>query len=122
MFKGLGNLASMLKQAHEIQGRFAEIQGNLAQMRIRGEAGGGMVSVEVDGLLKMLSCRIDPILLQANDPEMLEDLLVAAVNQALENARQSTTDEMSHLIGLNIPGLSDALSKLGIGGPPTRKN
>ncbi|MFN0199647.1 MAG: YbaB/EbfC family nucleoid-associated protein [Planctomycetaceae bacterium] len=120
MFKGLGNLASMLKQAQEMKGRFAEIQDNLAQMRIRGEAGGGMVSVEVDGTLNMHSCRIDPILLQANDQEMLEDLLVAAVNQALEKARQTTADEMSRLTGgMNIPGLTDALSKLGIGGSPT---
>ncbi|MEX0728532.1 MAG: YbaB/EbfC family nucleoid-associated protein [Planctomycetaceae bacterium] len=118
MFKSIGNIASMLKQAQEMQGRMAEIQENLAQMKLRGEAGGGMVSVEVSGLMKVLNCEIDPILLQSNDQEMLEDLLVSAVNQALEKAKQMSAEEMGKLTGgLNLPGLTDAMSKLGMGGP-----
>ena len=118
MFKSMGNIASMLKQAQEIQGRMAEIQENLAQMKLRGEAGGGMVSIEINGQMKVLGCQIDPILLQSHDQEMLEDLLVAAMNQALDKAREMSAEEMSRLTGgLNIPGLTDAISKLGGGGP-----
>lgn len=118
MFKNIGNIASMLKQAQEMHGRMAEVQENLAQMKLHGEAGGGMVNVEVSGLMKVLSCQIDPVLLQANDQEMLEDLLIAAVNQALEKARQTSADEMAKLTGgFNIPGLNDVMSKLGMGGP-----
>ncbi|MDA0832741.1 MAG: YbaB/EbfC family nucleoid-associated protein [Planctomycetota bacterium] len=118
MFKNIGNIASMLKQAQEMQGRMADVQENLGQMKLHGEAGGGMVNVEVSGLMKVLRCQIDPVLMQANDQEMLEDLLVAAVNQALEKARETSAEEMAKLTGgFNIPGLNDVMAKLGMGGP-----
>jgi nucleoid-associated protein EbfC len=119
MFKGLGNLAGLLKQAQEMQGRMSDMQEKLAQTRVEGEAGGGMVVVEATGQQKIISCKFDPSLLAAGDQEMLEDLVVAAVNQALDKSRDAAQEEMSHLTGnLNLPGLDDALSKFGMGGNP----
>ena len=119
MLKGLGNIASLMKQAQEMQGRMSELQDNLGRLRVQGSAGGGMVTVEVSGQQRLLSCRIEQSLLESGDREMVEDLVVAAVNQAMEKAKESATQEMSKLAGgMDIPGLGDALSKLGLGGNP----
>jgi hypothetical protein len=117
MFKGLGNLASLMKSAQEMQGRMGEIQENLRRLQVEGTAGGGMVTVVANGQQQILACRIEPALVTSNDREMLEDLIVAATNQALEKAREAASQEMSKLAGnLNLPGLGDALSKFGLGG------
>ena len=112
MFKGLGNLAnmaSMFKQAQEFQKRIQEAQ---EKIRAEGTAGGGMVTVEVNGHLKVLSVRIDPSLLASNDKELLEDLLLAATNQALTKAREAAAQEVQQATG-SIPGLGEAMSKFG---------
>jgi len=117
MFKGIGNIASMLKQAREMQGRMQEMQESLAKQRVEGTAGGGMVTVEVNGQQKVLGIRIEESLLESQDREMLEDLLVAATNQALDKARDAAAEEMSRITGnLDLPDLGEALSKLGLGG------
>ena len=117
MFKGIGDIASMLKQAREMQGRMQEMQESLAKRRVEGTAGGGMVNVEASGQQKILGIRIEESLLESQDREMLEDLLVAATNQALDKAREAAAEEMSQVTGnLDLPGLGDALSKLGLGG------
>ncbi|MFV0443722.1 MAG: YbaB/EbfC family nucleoid-associated protein [Planctomycetaceae bacterium] len=117
MFKGLSNIAGLMKQAQEMQGRAAEMKERLAQLRVEGTAGGGMVTVEAAGNLRLLSCRIDPALVAAGDREMLEELVVAAANQALDKAREAELAEMQSLTGgLNIPGLSDTLKDFGMGG------
>lgn len=117
MFKGLGNLASLMKQAQEMQGRVSEMQESLGRLRVEGSAGGGMITVEANGQQKILAVRIEQSLLEAGDREMLEDLVVAATNQALEKAKETAAQEMSKLTGeINIPGLDEALSKIC---PPT---
>jgi DNA-binding YbaB/EbfC family protein len=117
MFKGLGNIASILKQAQQFEGRMQELQSQLGKVHVEGSAGGGMITVEATGQQKIVACHIDPTLLASNDQEMLEDLLVAAVNHALEKSREAATVEMQKLTGsLEIPGLGDALSKFGLGG------
>lgn len=117
MLKGLGNLASIMKQAQEMQGRMKDVQENLARLKVQGMAGGGMVTVEANGQQKILSCTVEDSLLESGDKEMVEDLLVAAVNQALDKAKQAAADEMSKVTGgMNLPGLDDALSKFGLGG------
>ena len=117
MFKGLGNLASVLKQARELQQRMEEVQEALGRLRVEGHSGGGMVTVEATGQQRIVGVRIDPSLVQSGDQEMLEDLLVAACNQALDKARQAAADEMGKLTGgLELPGMQEALSKLGLGG------
>jgi nucleoid-associated protein EbfC len=117
MFKGIGNLASLMKQAQEMQGRVSELQDSLGKLRVEASAGGGMVTVEATGQQKIIAIRIDPSLLDNPDGEMIEDLLTAAVNQALDKSREAASNRMSELTaGLTLPGLSDALSKMGMGG------
>ena len=117
MFKGLTNFAAILKEAQQIQGRAEEMQAKLAQLRVQGSAGGGMVVVEASGLQRILSIKIEPSLLDGSDSEMLEDLLVSAVNQALEKGAQAAADEMAKMTSnLQLPGLNDMMQKLGLGG------
>ncbi len=79
--------------------------------RPTGSAGGGLVEVEVNGLSEVLNCRIDPSFDAAADREMLEDLVAAAVNQALEKAKQLHAEAIKSLAG-NMPGLEEAMGKL----------
>ncbi|MBW3540492.1 MAG: YbaB/EbfC family nucleoid-associated protein [Planctomycetes bacterium] len=124
MFGKIGNLASLLKnapelirQAREMQGRMAEIQKRLAQVKAEGSAGGGMVTVEANGQLKVTAVRIEDSLVSSGDRELLEDLLVAAANQALDKAREAASQEMSKLTeGVELPGLGDILQKMQDGG------
>ena len=83
MFKGLGQFASLMKNAHEIQGRMKEMQEALRRLKVEGTAGGGMVTIEMNGQQQVLACRIEQSLFDSGDREMVEDLVVAAVNQAL---------------------------------------
>lgn len=116
MFKGLGNMASMMKQAQEMSGKMKEMQENLGKLKVEGSAGGGMVVVEASGHQKIISVKIENDLLESNDKEMLEDLIAAATNQALDKAKESAKEEMSKMTGgLNLPGLEDAMSQLGLG-------
>ena len=116
MFKGLGQIASLMKNAQEIQGRMKDMQENLRRLKAEGTAGGGMVTVEINGQQQVLSCRIEQSLFDAGDREMVEDLVVSAVNQALDKIRQGAADEMGKLTGgLDMGGLTDTLSQLGLG-------
>jgi DNA-binding YbaB/EbfC family protein len=117
MFKGLANLGSMMKQAAEMQGKMEEMQENLKKLRVSGTAGGGMVSVEVNGQFQAVACKIDPGLFQDGDQEMVEDLMVSAMNQAIEKAKLLAAEEMNRITGgLNLPGMQEMLSKFGLGG------
>lgn len=116
MFKGLGQMASLVKQAQALRGRMHEVQENLRRLKVGGAAGGGMVRVEMSGQQQMLACHIDTSLLQSGDQEMLEDLLVAAVNQALDKSKEAAAQEFAKVAGgLDLSGLGDTLSKLGLG-------
>ena len=116
MFKELGQFASLMKQAQGMQGKIAESKQRMANLKCEGEAGGGMVTVTVSGTMRLVSCRIDPALVQSGDREMIEDLVVAATNQAFEKLVELQTQEMNSITGgLNLPGLSDALNGFGFG-------
>ncbi len=116
MFKGLSNFAGLMKQAREIQARAEEMKARLSELRIEGSAGGGMVTVVVTGDQKLTDCRIEEALLADGDREMIEDLIVSAVNQALDSAKEAAAQEMQGLAGnLELPGLGEALSNLGLG-------
>ncbi len=125
MFGKLGDIATLLRQApeimrqaQEIQGKAAEMQDRLGKMEVEGTAGGGLVTVTASGQQKILAVNVDASLLADGDKEMLEDLLVAAVNQALEKAKVLAGEEMSKLTGnMNIPGMEDVLSKFGMTPP-----
>lgn len=116
MFKGLGDMAALMKSAKEMQGRMSEIQDRLALMRIQGSAGGGMVTFEVNGKQDVLGCTIDPTLYESGDREMLEELSVSAMNDALNKSKQAAAEAMQEITGgLNIPGMEGMMSKLGLG-------
>lgn len=120
MFKGLRNLASLVKSAEAIHGRIAELQEKLGQVRVEGSAGGGMVTVEADGQQKVLGIRIESSLWESGDRELLEDLLVAAVNQAIDKSREAGAQELSNLAsGLELSGLNDVWCRLVPGDRPT---
>jgi DNA-binding YbaB/EbfC family protein len=112
MFKGISNLAQMMRHAGELQSRFGEMKARLAQVRGQGSAGAGLVVIEATGDMRITSCRIDASLLTDSDGEMLEELIVSAINQALERARQLAADQMQSATA-DIPGLSDLISRMG---------
>jgi nucleoid-associated protein EbfC len=116
MFKGLSNLTTLLKEVQQFQGRTEEMQQKLGQLRVDGRAGGEMVSVQADGLQRVVAIKIDSSLLQSADAEMLEDLLVAATNQALDKSRELAAGELSKITQMQLPGLSEMMSKFGLGG------
>ena len=102
------DLSSLLQQAQAMQEKFKQMQEEIALKTVQAEAGGGMVQVMADGSMRVRSIQIEPSLLAANDKEMLQDLLVAAVNDALRRAQDLFTQEMGKLSSLgaiNIPGL-----------------
>lgn len=117
MFKGLGDLAGMMKQAQEMGGKMKELQATLAAKRVTGEAGGGMVAVEMTGTQEVVKVTIDPGLVERGEREMIEDLTAAAVNAAAAKAKQTHAEAMQELTGgMNLPGMDDMLAKLGGGG------
>ena len=117
MFKGLGQMASLLKQAQQMGGRLREMNEKMATWRVLGSAGGGMVEVEIDGLGQVLRVSIDPDLMARSDREMLESLLPAAFNQASAKLKERQLAEMESL-GQDVDpgGLENLLSRFGGGG------
>lgn len=100
---GFGEL---FKQAQELQQRLQRVQEEAAQRTLEASAGGGMVKVSVNGRLEIVRLQIEPSLLRSGDVEMLQDLVIAAVNQGLRAAQQLVSEEMSKLTGeLRLPGL-----------------
>jgi DNA-binding YbaB/EbfC family protein len=115
---GLGDLASLFKQAQEMGGKVEAIREQLKFERITGAAGGGMVEVEVNGLCEVLRLSIDPGLIERGEREMIEDLVPAAMNQAASKAKERHSELMKSMTGgLNIPGIDGAIEKLLGGGP-----
>ena len=122
MFKGLGNLANLpalIKQAQEMGGKLQQINAELKTKKVTGAAGGGLIEVDANGLGEVLAVRVDPSLIEKQDRELLEDLLPAAVNAAQQKAKELHAQSMQSLAGgMNLPGLTDALSNLGDVPPP----
>jgi hypothetical protein len=110
VFKGLANVASLMRQAGQMRGKMEEINARLRSERVTGNAGGGMVEVEVNGLGEVLRVQIEPALFERGEREMIEDLLPAAVNQALAKAKQLQMQSMTE--GLDMPGLNEALAQI----------
>jgi len=98
------NLGNLMKQAQQMQARMGELQARLAETEISGAAGGGMVQVTVNGKGEMRRVKIDPQLVKPEDVEVLEDLIVAASNDAKSKAEALMAEEMQKLTGgLNLP-------------------
>jgi DNA-binding YbaB/EbfC family protein len=117
VFKELAGLGSLLKHAQAISGRVQGLTEDLRNRRATGSAGGGLVEIEVNGLVEVLRCRIDPKLLAQPDQELLEDLVAAAVNQAVAKAKELHAEAMRSLTGgIPLPGIEQALARfLGTG-------
>jgi len=103
MAKGFGN---MMKQVQKMQAKMMEVQESLAEERVEGSAGGGMVKAVVNGKQELVEIQIDKEVVDPEDIEMLQDLIVAAVNQANKAAGDLAQEKMSEVTGgLNIPGM-----------------
>jgi DNA-binding YbaB/EbfC family protein len=97
------NIQNMMKQAQQMQER---LQKQMAEMRIEATAGGGMVTVVVNGAKQLQSIKIDPEVVSKEDVEMLQDLILAAVNDAHRKADEAMAEKMGGMMGgLKIPGL-----------------
>ena len=95
---------NIFKQAQELQGKFAKIQEELAQLTVSGTAGGGMVTVEVNGQGQIRRIKLDPSVVNASDVEMLEDLIVVAVSEAQKKAQEKAQEHVGQLTGgMNLP-------------------
>lgn len=107
------NIAAMMKQAQKLQAQMAKVQEELADKRVEGSSGGGMVTVMANGRQEVLEIKIDPEVVNPQDVEMLEDLIVAAVKQALEKSQELAEEEMQKAtlgllpqgVGFGLPGL-----------------
>ncbi len=101
--KGMGN---MMKQAQQLQSKMMKLQEELAEKTVESSSGGGMVKVTANGRQQILSIQIEKEVVDPDDVEMLQDLVMAAVNDALAKSQEMVSSEMGKLTGgLNIPGL-----------------
>jgi len=104
--KGIPNMGNLMKQAQKFQSQMAKLQEELGDKTIEASAGGGMVTVVVNGRQEILSINIDPEVIDPDDVEMLQDLILAAVNDGLTRAKDMVNEEMGKLTkGLNIPNI-----------------
>ena len=101
--KGFGN---MMKEAQKLQAQMEKMQEEVGKKKVDATAGGGMVTVEANGKQELLSIKIDPEVINKDDAQMLEDLVLAACNEALRKSRELVQQELGKLTGgLKIPGL-----------------
>src|SRR5437879_2372933 len=112
MFKELGQMAGLMKSLPKIREEMGKLQERLGQIIAEGDAGAGMVKASVNGHLEVLRVTLNDEIVKMNDKEMLEDLIAAAVNQALKKARQQVAEETGKMAtglglpaGMNLPGL-----------------
>jgi len=104
---GKGGIGNMMKQVQVMQAKMEQMQAELEAEEVEGSSGGGMVTVVANGKQDILSITIDPEVVDKEDVEMLQDLIVAAINQARQKAQELQTERMASLTGgLSIPGLN----------------
>lgn len=102
----MANMTDIFKQAQALQSKLSDLQAQAEKKTAEASSGGGMVTAVVNGKLQVLSLRIEPQVFTGGDREMLEDLVVAAVNEAIRKVQQLMADAMSEATGgLKIPGL-----------------
>jgi hypothetical protein len=104
--KGMGGMGNLMKQAQKMQQQVMKLQEELAAREVSAQAGGGMVEAFVNGKGEILRLRLEPEVVDPSDPEMLCDLIVAAVGEAQRRAQQMMQEEMGKVTGgLNMPGM-----------------
>ncbi|MFO8112124.1 MAG: YbaB/EbfC family nucleoid-associated protein [Desulfosalsimonadaceae bacterium] len=100
------NMNKLMKQAQQLQTKMTQLQEEMAEKTIEATAGGGMVKVVANGKQQILSVQIEKEVVDPEDVEMLQDLIAAAVNEALSRSQAMVNEEMSKLTGgMNIPGM-----------------
>ena len=104
--RGMGNMAGMMKQAQQMQKKMAKMQEEMAKKTVEATAGGGMVKVVATGKQEIVSINIEKEVVDPEDVEMLEDLVLAAVNDALQKSQEMVNASMADITGgMKIPGL-----------------
>ena len=112
--KGMGNMGGLLKQAQKMQQDMMKAQEELVNIEVEAASGGGMVTVKANAKQEVIDIKINPDAVDKEDVEMLEDLVLAAVNEALRQGAQAAQDHMAQITGplkgmmppgMNIPGL-----------------
>lgn len=105
--KGRGNsMQSLIRQANQMQAKMKKLQDELAEKEYQSSSGGGAIQVTVKGENTLSALTINPEIFKEGDAEMLQDMLITAINDALETAKKDQEEEMSKVTGnMNIPGL-----------------
>jgi DNA-binding YbaB/EbfC family protein len=99
-----GNIGNMMKQAQQLQANMQRAQAEIASMEVTGEAGGGMAKIVMTGKHEVRRVTLDPSIISADDKDMLEDLVAAAVNDAVQKVERTTQEKMSSLMGgMSLP-------------------
>lgn len=111
---GLGDMGDLMKQAQsqmkQVQSQMDEIEDSLRERVVEGSSGGGMVKVLFNGLKEPLDVKIEPTILEEEDPEFLQEMILAAIRQGLKKAEEIEEEEKEKIAGnLGMPGLSDFL-------------
>lgn len=107
MFKQMGQIASMMKNLPKLKAAMEEMQQKLGQLVAEGNSGGGMITAKVNGRMEVVSCSISEDAMKLQDKEMLEDLIVSALNQAIVKVNQLRAEETSKVagdLGMPLPG------------------
>lgn len=100
------NMKKMMKQAQQMQAKMEKMQEELEDRTVEATSGGGVVKVVVNGKFQVLDLEIDPDAVDSDDVEMLEDLVLAAINEGMRNVQDMINDEMGDLTGgMNMPGM-----------------
>jgi DNA-binding YbaB/EbfC family protein len=112
MFKEIGQLAGLMKQLPKIREEMEKLQQRLGQVSAEGDAGGGMVKIITNGRMEVTQCTLSEEAINLKDKELLEDMIRAAVNQAIERVRKKSAEETQKMAaelglppGMNLPGL-----------------
>ena len=104
--KGMPNMGKLMKQAQQLQAKMAKMQEELSEKTVEASAGGGMIVAVANGKQELVSIQIEREVIDPDDAEMLQDLIMAAVNDALNRAREMMNEEMGKVTqGMNIPGM-----------------
>jgi len=107
-FGGLGNLGAIMKQAQQVVQQSQEVERELAEVKLEATSGGGMVKAVVTGRGELIEVKIDPEVVDPSDVQMLEDLVVSAVREAIEQAQALRAEKVKDITGgLGIPGIFD---------------
>ncbi len=106
MMRGMGNINQIMKQAQQMQAKLAQVQENLKNINVEASSGGGAVTVTASCDKRILSVKIDKELISGGDVEMIQDLITAAANEALNKANETAEEEMKKITGgINFPGI-----------------